>query len=249
MGMIVEPGRRRRSRLLWAGLALLAVGAVAGAGAAVSLGGGLRGTFEVRELTVPVDTSLTLDARDYAVYERVADAPPDTGGAGTDDATPTTMTSDQVTVTTADGRSVEVRPRSSLTERLTVNGSVYVAFAFVTPPAAGTYRVQVAAPAGTADPGDQVVAVNPTLGSAFRSSLPGIGLGMLAALVFAVGLVLTIVGVFRSRLATPGRPGTAPRAAAPAAPGGGIPAGWYPDPREQASVRWWDGSRWTDHVR
>src|SRR5690349_20944788 len=23
--------------------------------------------------------------------------------------------------------------------------------------------------------------------------------------------------------------------------------GWYPDPKNQAELRWWDGSRWTGH--
>lgn len=26
------------------------------------------------------------------------------------------------------------------------------------------------------------------------------------------------------------------------------PPGWYPDPSGQAAHRWWDGSRWTDHL-
>lgn len=26
-------------------------------------------------------------------------------------------------------------------------------------------------------------------------------------------------------------------------------AGWYPDPSGRAQARWWDGNRWTDHVR
>jgi hypothetical protein len=28
-----------------------------------------------------------------------------------------------------------------------------------------------------------------------------------------------------------------------------VPPGWYPDPRDGARVRWFDGSHWTDHVR
>lgn len=27
------------------------------------------------------------------------------------------------------------------------------------------------------------------------------------------------------------------------------PEGWYPDPRDAAHARWWDGSRWTDATR
>ncbi len=26
------------------------------------------------------------------------------------------------------------------------------------------------------------------------------------------------------------------------------PAGWYDDPHGQASLRWWDGSTWTEHT-
>jgi hypothetical protein len=26
------------------------------------------------------------------------------------------------------------------------------------------------------------------------------------------------------------------------------PAGWHPDPRGQAALRWWDGRQWTEHV-
>jgi hypothetical protein len=38
-----------------------------------------------------------------------------------------------------------------------------------------------------------------------------------------------------------------PAAAAPAA-GGGQPADWYPDPRGEKRLRYWDGSQWTDHT-
>jgi hypothetical protein len=37
-----------------------------------------------------------------------------------------------------------------------------------------------------------------------------------------------------------------PQAAAPAA--GGQPADWYPDPRGEKRLRYWDGSQWTDHT-
>ncbi|MCB0997214.1 MAG: M48 family metalloprotease [Acidimicrobiales bacterium] len=36
--------------------------------------------------------------------------------------------------------------------------------------------------------------------------------------------------------------------ATPAAPTGGTPAGWYPDPSRPRALRWWDGSTWTSHT-
>jgi hypothetical protein len=37
--------------------------------------------------------------------------------------------------------------------------------------------------------------------------------------------------------------------AASAAQGGGAVAGWYDDPAGSGGLRWWDGSRWSDHVQ
>jgi Protein of unknown function (DUF2510) len=41
--------------------------------------------------------------------------------------------------------------------------------------------------------------------------------------------------------------GTAPAAGAPDAPAG-AKADWYPDPRGEKRLRYWDGSQWTDHT-
>jgi len=42
----------------------------------------------------------------------------------------------------------------------------------------------------------------------------------------------------------------APVAAAAPAPAAddAVPAGWYPDPSGRFELRYWDGSRWTEHV-
>jgi hypothetical protein len=41
-------------------------------------------------------------------------------------------------------------------------------------------------------------------------------------------------------------PAAQPQTAPPAA--GGQPADWYPDPRGEKRLRYWDGSQWTDHT-
>ncbi len=45
-------------------------------------------------------------------------------------------------------------------------------------------------------------------------------------------------------------PAAQPAQAAPAgaAPAGAAPAGWMPDPYGQAKLRYWDGTRWTEHT-
>jgi hypothetical protein len=44
-------------------------------------------------------------------------------------------------------------------------------------------------------------------------------------------------------------PAAAPAAqSAPAAAGGAAKADWYPDPRGEKRLRYWDGSQWTDHT-
>ncbi len=38
------------------------------------------------------------------------------------------------------------------------------------------------------------------------------------------------------------------RAESDAGAGTPAPAAWYPDPTGTATMRWWDGTRWTDHT-
>jgi uncharacterized protein DUF2510 len=82
-----------------------------------------------------------------------------------------------------------------------------------------------------------------------------IGAGILLAIV---GVVMLIVGIVRRRRAQrvaiggsypTGYPGYAgyPASAVPPAPAL-PPAGWYPDPQQAGTNRYWDGARWTDQT-
>jgi hypothetical protein len=100
----------------------------------------------------------------------------------------------------------------------------------------------------------------------------GIFIGLLAAAGVAVGGWLTwseegkpMPGSAGSRGGAPagggaiggGQPGgyaqptaaqPAAQPAAPAAGGQAQPADWYPDPRGEKRLRYWDGTQWTDHT-
>jgi len=66
-------------------------------------------------------------------------------------------------------------------------------------------------------------------------------------------MVATTYTVRKEAAGQPVEPGPAAGAVAYGAAtyGPGIPtpgAGWHPDPRGQARLRWWDGSQWTEHT-
>ncbi len=63
---------------------------------------------------------------------------------------------------------------------------------------------------------------------------------VISAAVF-IGLAWRFRGQGRLRPLQPPRTPTPPTPASP-------PAGWFPDPLGAAAYRWWDGSRWTEHI-
>jgi len=168
----------------------------------------------------------------------------------------------------ASGTSVPVEAMG-LTETVDRNGANFtgaVRFTVVEP---GLHRITVLGN------GRQII-VAPSIAGSFGSAVAWLGLVGIGVLVAAIGLVLLIVGFVRGRrpvgaavaagsgvapVADPWSPPSAvappapasapvapPVAAPPVATPAAAPPGWFPDPKGEARLRWWDGQQWTDNV-
>ncbi|MGH9125917.1 MAG: DUF2510 domain-containing protein [Acidimicrobiales bacterium] len=206
-------------------------------GAALALPGGVViavrtiGEVSAKAMATPGVSERQLGSGRWFIYQRTGTT---TGGGGftiTHNNPPTLQPSD-VVVGSADGSRLAVS-YVTVNETLTQNGRIYTAVVQFDVPSAGLYRVQVATP-------NSSVIVNRSLGYTFGGLVGFIAVTLVGGLVLLAGIILLIVGVVRRSGAEAVRGGQ--RAWNP------TPAGFYPD-QQSGRMRWWDGSRWTDHQR
>ena len=252
---------------MWWGAGLMIVGvllAVAGGAFFIGTAGSkVIETFNAQVRVTPADFTADLDDGTYVVYEQTGVTRRSGPMMETTRGGPVTITPSDVQVLSASGTSVPVEAMS-LTETIDRNGQRFtgaVRFTVVDP---GLHRIRVLGN------GQQIV-VAPGIAGSFRGALAWLGLIGLGVLVAAVGLVLLIVGFVRGRrpAAVPVPAGGAafpvadpysapaatappipvsPPAVAPVATPTSAPPGWFPDPKGEARLRWWDGQQWTDNV-
>lgn len=176
---------------------------------------------------LPMDTTVTLDAGTWVVFER-------TGSH--DEFGPLTrttnrlrrLTPDQVSVTDAAGRQL---PTSRPTTRQTLNrnGTLYTGAVTFDAPTDGRYHVTVSGSRGQ-------VLIARDLAGLFVSSAGWLFLVLGAIVGGVAGIALVVAGRRRQR------PGPDQGAGRPT--WATAPPGWHPDPNRPGQLLWWDGSQW-----
>ena len=218
------------------GLILILASIVLAVFSGFQIAGGVVNALNVSTFPVPGEVTQKLEAGASSVY------------ALTRDGSELPFSVDQVTVVGPKGDVSLTSPGAS--ETVTVNGDKFRAVASFTAPVTGDYKVVV-----SKDAQPSRAAVSASVGSTLVSAAVWIVAIVGAGLIGLLGLVLAILGLVR-HFSTPKAPipGAVIPPPAPVIAAGGqlppppsTPAGWYADPVQPGSQRYWDGTAWTDH--